>query len=221
MTLRAIPILMTVAALCPAQGLKPRPQPSGYPVQQSAEGAILGAALLSPGTVARTFASDLNRGYVVVEIAVYPKPGGSFEVSAQDFLLRVAGTTVTARAVRPKAVAAVLQKTAPADRDIDVYPTTGVGYETGGYDPMTGRRRGGWVTSTGVGVGVGGRRPASTDRDRRTMETELSEQGLPEGKADKAVAGYLYFPMRSGKKPVTYELQYLGPTGTVTLALPR
>jgi len=86
----------------------------------------------------------------------------------------------------------------------------GVGYESGGIDPVTGQRRqGGVITSAGVGVGVGSASPksGSTEADRRTMELELREKGLPEGNSVSPVAGYVYFtiPPKKNKK---YEFEY-------------
>jgi hypothetical protein len=40
------------------------------------------------------------------------------------------------------------------------------------------------------------------------METELSQKGLPEGKAIAPVAGYLYFSIPKRKKSAKYELEY-------------
>jgi hypothetical protein len=94
-----------------------------------------------------------------------------------------------------------------------ISPSGGIGYESGGIDPVTGHpRRGGIVTSAGVGVGVGRGgspppKPGSTDADRRTMELELREKGLPAGNTTSAVAGYLYFSMPQ-KKNVKYQLEY-------------
>ena len=103
-----------------------------------------------------------------------------------------------------------------------LYPSAGVGYESGpSYDPVYGTRRGGGVgTSVGVGVGVGDSRPAATDRDRKTMELELGEQQLPEQVVTKPVAGYLYFPLPTKKKGVAYELEYNGPAGKLVLSFP-
>ena len=114
-------------------------------------------------------------------------------------------------------LAAKLQKKAAppsSGTDVAVYPSAGVGYESGGYDPVTGQRRGGGVyTTTGVGVGIGGPQPpapGSTNRDRRTMELELSEKALPEGSASAPVSGYLYFSLPSRKdKKSTHQLEYM------------
>ena len=104
--------------------------------------------------------------------------------------------------------------------------TTSVGYETGTYtDPYTGQRRraGGVTTSAGVGVGVGvggsGSQSGSTEADRKAMEIELKEKGLPEGKASAPVAGHLYFPI-SNKKNAKYQLEYMLNGEKVTLLLP-
>jgi hypothetical protein len=110
----------------------------------------------------------------------------------------------------------------PDGHDVVVVPTAGVGYQTGGIDPVTGApRRGGVVTSTGVGVGVGGPqdpKAGSTDADRRTMELELREKGLPEGNTAHAVSGYLYFsqPQRKNAK---YQLEYMLNDNKITLDL--
>ena len=98
----------------------------------------------------------------------------------------------------------------PRERDVSISPTAGIGYESGGIDPVTGQRRpGGVVTSTGVGVGVGAPppKPGSTEADRRTMELELREKGVPEGSTATPVAGYVYFtiPPRKNRK---YQFEY-------------
>ncbi len=40
------------------------------------------------------------------------------------------------------------------------------------------------------------------------MELELSEKGLPQGSFDRPVAGYLYFPVPTKKKDVSYSLEF-------------
>ncbi len=202
-----------VAAFAAERGVKPRADVSEYPAHRQMDDGAIGAAVLDPQQTRSTFVSDINRGYVVVEIALYPPKGKRIDVSDTDFVLRVAGTKIQARAARPAEIARILQKTAPAERTVDVYPSVGIGYESGPsvYDPNTGttRRSRGVYTSTGVGVGVGSTRPASTDDDRRTMEQELSDKALPEGEAVSPVCGYLYFPI-SPKKKASYELEYRG-----------
>ena len=197
-----------------------RDSAGAYPAHSEHPMAAIGAELLTAAQVHGSFSSELNRAYLVVEVGFFP--GEQTDVTLLDFSLVPAGTQTVLRPVRSKVIAAVLQKK-PADTrkpsapgDVTVYPTVGVGYESGpSYDPVTGRRRGGgWTTSAGVGVGVGGAGgqgappPASTSADRRTMETELSEKSLPEGPTARAVAGYLYFPFPGKKKDLAYDLVY-------------
>jgi hypothetical protein len=82
-----------------------------------------------------------------------------------------------------------------------------------------------WGTGVGVGVGIGmgGGRPgaASTDRDRRTMQLELDENGLPDGAVQKPVAGYLYFPAGSRSKKLTSgELNFESDATKLQMTLP-
>jgi hypothetical protein len=162
----------------------------------------------------------VNRCCVVAEIALYPAKDKALEVSLNDFVLHVRNPEASAKPASAKVVAARLQKNAASDRDITVSPTVGVGYGNGGYDPVTGTRTGGGVTqSAGVMVGIGGGpKPASSDKDRAVMETELSEKGLPEGMTSTPVSGYIYFPV-TRKKNARLELQYKLNGTTVVVSL--
>jgi hypothetical protein len=196
-----------------------RDSAAAYPAHTERAVLAIGAELLTAGQVHGSFSSELNRAYLVVEVGLFPNE--QVDVTALDFSLTPAGTQTVLRPVRPGVAAAVLQKPAPGTRkpgapgDINVYPSVGIGYESGSaYDPVTGRRRGGgWTTGAGVGVGVGGSGgglppPASTGADRRTMETELSEKALPDGATVRPVAGYLYFPFPGKKREASYDLVY-------------
>ena len=53
-----------------------------------------------------------------------------------------------------------------------------------------------------------------------TMGQELEDKALPEGKTERAVAGYLYFPMTTAKrKNVAYELMYYAAGGKLRVLL--
>jgi hypothetical protein len=221
---RLLPAAALAASLSAAEapGIRPLATAAEYPAHVSQDGLTIGAALLTPDQVRKHFVSDIHRAYLVVEVGVYPAGPAAFRVEPDAFLLRIPGQRAS-RPASPKAVAGVLQKTAPSQSDVTVYPSVGIGYESGPrrYDPVTGDTRGGgWRTGVGVGVGVGGTRPASTEADRKTMEIELSEKGLPEGSFSKPVAGYLYFPLPAGKRPpAAYELEYDAPAGKLLLVL--
>jgi hypothetical protein len=208
------------------RGTVPRASAERYPAHTQQAGSAIGARLLSKSQAQKEFSTDVDRCCVAVEVAVYPSKEGMIEVSLNDFALREAGKDIAFKPSSAQVVAGKLQpppkSDQPGDRDVVISPTTGIGYETGGIDPITGQpRRGGVVTSAGVGVGIG--KPPVPDQgtsqaDRRTMELELREKGLPEGNTISPVAGYLYFAVPQ-KKRVKYQLEYVLNGNKVVLPL--
>lgn len=235
MRLALFAIFCSSAILADTQGLRPRADIDDYRAHDEQNGITMAADVMDSEQARHAFASSIYNGYAVVEVAVYPDAGKSVELSSMDFTLRVAGHASPIRASSARTIAAVLYRKAaqPAKSSgVTLYPTVGVGYESGGYDPVYGgNRRGGWRTNAGVEVAAGGAgngqpRPASTDqhrttRDRTTMEMDLDEKALPEGPASKAVAGYLYFPLPAKKKPsdVT-SLDYRGDGTSIHISFP-
>jgi hypothetical protein len=64
--------------------------------------------------------------------------------------------------------------------------------------------------------------PGSTPQDRMTLESQLSDKALPQGRFSEPVAGFLYFPVKAIKKKSNgaYEMNYLGdPSGKVQLQI--
>lgn len=223
-------IAATGILLAADKGLRPRPAASDYPGRSEAPGPgrplQIGAELLGSDQVRNTFATDLNRGFLVVEVGFFPT--NSWDVKFTDFSLRV-GADKFIRPVTPSTIASILQSKmlgrhkqrggsgggTNGPGDLVLYPSATIGYESaGGIDP-TGRRRtnGGWVTGGGVGVGMGGNGgggnnpqpqapppPGASDADRRVMATELEDKALPEGETAQPVSGYLYFPLPEDRK---------------------
>jgi hypothetical protein len=185
------------------RGLKPRATPADYPVVERQSDVTIAAEQLSRKQVHNSFASDLNRGFIVVEVGLFPKPDSSVQVSADQFVLRVAGSNRVIRPSDPETISRVLQKKSDS-RDVVLQPTGTIG------------------VTTGIGViGSGGGRPtANTPADRTTMERELRDKSLPEGKIDKSVAGYVYFPVTSGRS-ATYDLEYTAKDQVVRIHLPK
>jgi hypothetical protein len=206
--------LAMVAFAGSREGIAPRSSAGDYAVQKQSGTLSLGVARLSNEQVKNSFSADVERGYVVIEIGVFPGEGG-IDLRRDDFVLRGSGKdgAYVLRPASPQTVAGVLQKknkTAGA-HDVDVYPHGSIGYSTGVRDPYGRQYPGGVTTAVGVGVGVGNNAPAaSTDADRRTMETELRDKILPEGEQTAPVAGYLYFPIAT-KDKVSYQLEYRAP----------
>ncbi len=203
------------------RGTVPRAMATQYPAHAELDGVGVGAKLLSRDEARKAFVSDVNDCCLVVEIALYPRKDRAVDVSLNDLTLRQIGSETAAKPSSAKLIAATLQKSSRAKRDISVYPSTEIGYGSGpAYDPNTGTQRAGGVyTRTGVGVGIGSAGAGATDKDRSTMEMELSEKGLPEGSATAPVAGYVYFPIHSTKKKVGYELSYVVSGNKVVLSL--
>jgi hypothetical protein len=225
---KLLPLVFVFAAALVAdtsRGTVPRASAEKYAAHAEQNGSSMGARLLSPKEARKEFATDVDQCCMVVEVALYPQKDGMLEISLADFVLRITGQDIGSRPTSAAIVAGKLQRRAEPNyggKDVTISPSVGVGYDTGGIDPVTGQRRpGGVVTSTGVGVGVGGPqppKPGSTDADRRTMELELKEKGLPEGNTAASVAGYIYFsaPPRKNAK---YQLEYMLNGSKVVLPL--
>jgi len=191
------------------KGTVPRTDVAAYPAHTQAAGVAIGANLLDPDQVKRTFVSDVNHCCIVVEVALYPSKDNAagLNVSMNDFILRRGTSDVAAKPTTADVVAATLHKKSNSGRSVAVTPSLGVGYQNGYYDPVTGPEAPGTVYRGGVNVATP-HKSGSSDKDRRVMESELGEKGLPEGAASTPVSGYLYFPI-SGKKPCTdCQLEY-------------
>lgn len=208
------------------RGTVPRESADKYPTHIQQDGVSVGARLLSPSQAQKEFSTDVDRCCVAVEVAMYPRKDGMIEVAVNDFDLREIGKDIANKPSSADVVAGKLQRPAksdqPGDRNVEIYPTSSIGYQTGGIDPVTGQPRpGGVTTSAGVGVGIGGSRqpdPQTKAADRRTMQLELNEKGLPEGNTMSPVSGYLYFSVPP-KKKVKYQLEYMLNGNKVVLPL--
>ena len=220
----AFVVCSAALAVAGPKGTVPRATVERYTVHRVREGVGVGVVLLSREQVRKTFVSDLDRCCVVAEVALYPAKHKALEVSLNDFALRVGGTDTATKPASAKLVATSLQRKAGSGRDITVSPSVGVGYESAGYDPVTGgRTAGGMTRSAGVMVGVGGSGPkaGSTDKDRAAIEIELSEKVLPEGSTSAPVSGYVYFPLVSRKKGAPLQMEYILNGNKVVLNLPQ
>jgi hypothetical protein len=213
-------------------GIHPRPDANSYPASAHIPGATLAAAALSSAQVKSAFGTDVYKGYIVLEVAIFPDPSENLKVSPNDFFLKVGGGDF----LRPSAPATIANEideknnpTYPPDvrRPVDVTTTSTIGYDSAGvYDPNTGKRHGVVYAGTEVAVGPGGsmgRNPtpsASKGRGFDAMEAELSGKELPEGTVSRPQAGYLYFLPPKKKVSGVYELEYSGDSGRVKLSIP-
>jgi len=215
---RKIPLGLLLLAAAPVvasgpRGTVPKASANRYPSHAEKDGVSVGAALLTSDEVHKTFVSEVNRCCLVVEVAFYAAKDKPQAVSLDDFSVRVVGAETAVKPSSAKVVAASIQKSAESQRDITVSPSVGVGRESGTYR--------GTYTEVGVAIGVSehGSHSGSSERDRDTMSTELSEKGLPEGTASAPVAGYLYFSLTK-KKNTPLQLDCVLNGNRVSLTLP-
>ncbi len=181
----------------------------------------IGAKLLSKTQIQNSFATALAGRYVVVEVGFYPADGKTIDLERSNFTLVSSDGKSSVTPATPEEIASILQKRPASSRDVTLYPQANVGYQS--YPVYNGNGRiqqaGGPVYGAGMGVGVGKTTsPATTDSDRKTMETELSDKELKSGDVSSPVAGYLYFPV-TGKEKGGYQLEYRGGDATSTLSL--
>jgi hypothetical protein len=188
------------------RGIGPRQRPSDYAESADKERFSLGVSSLNKNSILQSFSSDLTKGFIVVEVGLFPSKENQVEIDPKYFVLKAADGSGLVRPLDPASVAGILRRTTGDKREVALYPTVGVGYESGGYnDPYYGGRRGGgWSTGVGVGVGIGRSGSGTAPEDRKVMETELSEKEIPAGVHSERVCGYLYFPIPEKNRKKSY-----------------
>jgi hypothetical protein len=210
-----------VLAVCAGDGVPPCAGSSDYPVRREAQNATIAAALVPPDLAKKIFPPEVNRNFVVVEVAVFPLEGQTADVDSFDFGLKFSADEVSHPRAPDEIVSMWMEQSTPQPPSkVGVTGETGVVYQTGN-DPVAGRSHG-WGTYSGVGVSSGQPappRPLSTNA--RDLEANLRARALPEGPAVRPVAGYLYFPLPTKKhKSGPLELQYLKDGVLVSLPIP-
>ena len=87
-------LLLAASALAQSKGIKPRANSAAFPASAQTETLDIGAAQLSASQVGHTFASpELGKGYIVVEIALFPKNGElKLAQNRDDWLAEVIGS---------------------------------------------------------------------------------------------------------------------------------
>ena len=198
----------------------PRASADAYPAWKAEAEYSIGAKLLTKTQIQNSFVTPLAGRYVVVEVGFYPANGKVVSLERSAFALHSSDSKYSVNPADPEEIASILQKRPPSSRDVILYPTANIGYESYPvYDGTGTHRISGPVYGAGVGVGVGSTNPtATTDSDRTTMETELRDKELKAGEVAKPVAGYLYFPL-SSKEKATYQLEYRGTDAVSNLPL--
>ena len=231
---------LAIALICVSSSIAQTPSGTAlrtaatdYAAHASQDNMQIGASLLTHKDLKKIFATDVNQCCLVVEVAFYPPKNNFVKISLDDFMLREAGMEVGPRPSTAEVLAARLEfRPLPPDREhqVGVNSSSEIGYErdtpinNGNNNGTTQTNRGGIYQrqSVGVGIPVGGkspeRGPAAAESNRRAIELELKEKGLPEVSAWDPVAGYLYFSVPKKKKG-GYELVYTAGDKKVVLPL--
>ncbi len=203
-----------------SQGITPRESAADYAVHGELEGVGVGARLLGPDEVRKTFLTDLNSCCLVFEVALYPAKGkngegypatgGTPEIARKDFAYHVVGSNLVVKPSSPNLLALSLMLVARDRTDLTPHGSVGVVLGSGGYDPTTGQARGRSIGTSGdVSVGSSQPGPHSSEADREFIEKELVEKSLPEGKLSAPVAGYLYFYLtKKNRKKTGLQLEF-------------
>jgi hypothetical protein len=239
-------LLVSVVILtADAPGIRPRADAKSYPTHWENADFSIGVVLLAPEQVKKMFKADLNHGYVVIEVGIFPSSGKDVDLYPTDFTLSVGEKSTALRPVSADTIAEVLagkQEPPRVRGPHDINTSAGVSIGRASYpDPVTGRRRSETVTETDAGVGIGEPAPGSCrgydcdstspvpptsqrspTQTANVISQDLWEKSLPDGKTVHAVAGYLYFPKPSRKaKNASWELRYENADGKTRLPLPR
>lgn len=225
--MRLIPaVLLAILPACASDiGVPPRAAAADYPVHQTTKTATLAAARVPTKQVEKMFSVDIARQYVVLEVAIYPQDGHSFDVDWFDFGLKI-GDTV-AHVEKPRDVATPWpEKNSVGDKPVTVSTDTGVIYSRTN-DPVNGRQSG-WGTYTGVSVTNDPRaaNPAPQQPrgpDPQIVEQRVREKSLRQGQTRAAIAGYLFFPQYNVKhrKGESMELHWSKDDDSAVLRLPE
>jgi hypothetical protein len=206
-------------------GTDPKPKPDDYPAHATAEKISLGAEYMVR-SVQRHNRTFFARGYLVVEVALYPSKGEALAVSSNHFTLRVNGKK---RVLFPQSAGFVAASMKYPDWERR--PTV---------------LAGGGLGNTGVIIGgppiaerfPGDPRPPQTRLPRQPRAPEMEDRSgiereepvsvdevvvhgaLPEGEISEPVGGYLYFAYKKKTKSIrTLDLIYQSSAGTATLRL--
>jgi len=225
MRLIAVAVTVSVVAMASDGGISPRTSASDYDAHRSVIEATLAAAIVPARQIERLFSAEISHEYVVVEVAVYPQEGHTFDVDWFDFGLKI-GKTV-AKVERPREVVTVWpENNRVSNKPVTVISETGVVYGRSS-DPVNGHRT---VVGTYESVGVTDDPRAATSpptprqhADPQIIEQRVREMMLSEGRTATAIAGNLFFPQFKGKRgrADVMELRWSKDRASAILTLPK
>ena len=184
--------------------------------------ATIGAVVIPPEQIKKAFSNEIAKKYIVVEVAIYPEEGSTFDVDELSFALRTRDEVLQTSETGDVAGVWGGNPNPVGHRGPSIYSDSGIviARET---DPLTGKPR----TSVGHYEGVAVTNypqppsaPTPPPKNAGATEYKLRDAALPHGPAKKAVAGYLYFRPR-GKKHEPFTLNYSKDDVSLDLKLPN
>lgn len=183
-----------------AQGTVPKGTPEEYPVHAQAKSAALGAEFMI-----HTFSAGgqayFIKGYLVVEVALYPPKGRTVDVHTGNFVLRINGRKQEILP-QPASVAAA----AVAHPEWSNQPHVEADGAAGPATVTLGRPRPTQIPGMPV---PGQPAPQQTQRDRVRPEQVLLDTALPQGEHRSPASGFLYFAWTGKTSSIkTLELRY-------------
>jgi hypothetical protein len=220
---------LIVAAAAADTGTTTRPGPSDYDAHAKVAGAEIAASRMSAAEVTKLFSAAVARNFVVIEVAVFPEAGRTFDVQILDFDLKP-GSGDRLYALTPEEVAWHGKKqpntsSAPRGLDPNIRVIGEAGIAVGSRtDPSTGRQVHGVGTYESVGVTnmpqPTAPRSQPSGTDTYAIEGKLRGWELQEGPAVRPISGYLYFPASKKDKNLPLTLEYSRSGERAVLGLP-
>ena len=217
-------VFLACLAAADDTAVSPRSKPADYPAHDSVKTAVLAGAIGPPEQVKKLFSNETAKNYVVVEVAIYPENGLSFDMDLLDFELKTGDQMV--RASEPRDIGTQwpsAKNPTIGNRGPNVTSETGVivDRET---DPITGRPRTSVGTYQGVAVSNYPRPdnppPQRTNPNPSDAADKMRRLALPEGPAKTPVAGYLYF-RHPRQKQDSFTLNYTNDDESIDLKFPK
>jgi len=194
-------LLFFVAGLLFGQGTDTKPKVDDYEVHGQAKSVAIGAEFMVH-SYSRGEQMFLAKDFLVVEVALFPPKGATYEVTHAEFSLRINGKKELLDAVSPAVVVADMQH--PEFKA----PRDGVGLEAGGGIGGVGASVGGPPMNTNPFPGsrqptppppveIPRDNPSGVKKEPVNPDEVLLQTALVEGPHHAPTSGFLYFPFRA------------------------
>jgi hypothetical protein len=208
-------LLIGAAGLLFGQGTDPKKTAEDYEVHAQAKNAAVGAEFMVHG-YSRGEQMFIAPDFLVVEVALYPPKGETFEIHNSDFTLRINGKKDVLHAEAPNQVVAE-EKHPEWNQPPGVMTTQGTAGEgnhgviLGGPPANPNNFPGSQQPGTGLPprVEIPRDNPSGIEKQPMNAGELLMETALVEGTHHSPISGFIYFPYRGKMNAIkTLELLY-------------